>query len=76
MFKVGDRVIYYNLTPGVEGIKWMDTYTIYSIWSDNWLYFYSEDFVCIGPYHKDRFLSVIEYRKLKIKKICSKLEIE
>ena len=83
MFKVGDRVICIDNNP-LDG-NW------YSLDKSHCLTLYKEYTVILKnnttisimndqnlqqPFANKRFISLLEYRKLKIEKICSKLEIE
>ena len=90
MFKIGDEVVYhkYHHTLSIGcGLKLGELYTIQNIftnqtmttnWNSNWLYINFDSKVygerITGPFNVEYFISLIELRKLKLEKICSKLE--
>ena len=77
MFEVGDRVVYVNEICPAEDLKLNDKYIVLSI-----EYIYGNGHIIRlqdkgNSYYSARFeLDKDYYRKLKLKKICSKLEIK
>jgi len=83
MFKVGEKIVCINNT--VNDNDWQSNLTIgkqYVVMSVDMSIIPSKKEVVvknnegiISSYYNSRFISVTEYRKLKLEKICSKLEI-
>jgi hypothetical protein len=87
MFKVGEKVVCINagemnvkifhgilIKPKVKQIKENQIYTIKNENAGN------DDLSLVEIddetyYRRERFVSLLEYRRIKLKKICSKLEI-
>lgn len=85
MFEVGDNIVFVNNTSCLNighdykvrtvvivNLKLYNIYKVIHI-SGNWIVL---DETPGGPYEKSRFISISEYRRLKIKEICSKLKIK
>jgi len=83
MFKVGEKIVCINNT--VNDNDWQSNLTIgkqYVVMPVDMSIIPSKKEVVvknnegiISSYYNSRFISVTEYRKLKLEKICSKLEI-
>lgn len=75
MFKEEDLVIYIGEYIRSWGLIPYKMYTI-GIVGEDYLYLKNEHIPgLIGPYNTKFFISIIDYRKQKIEKICSKLVI-
>jgi hypothetical protein len=68
MFKIGDTIVCFNRDS--PGLKYGQSYTINSILVDTWISFDDTS----DLFSLEYFISLTEYRKLKIEKICSKME--
>ena len=80
MFKVGDIVVSIE-EDEVKGIKLYDKYGIIKYTEPNILVEHGlvsvrNDYNAIGYYYDYKFISLLEYRKRKIEKICQKLIIK
>jgi len=74
MFKVGNRIVCINNEGYENHLKINESYIIQKIITKTGLIILLNHEKCaFGIY---RFISVVEQRKQKLEKICSKLEIE
>ncbi len=83
MFEVGDNIVFMDNTSWLNTehgfkvrVKVIDQLKLYSIYK---IIHITGDWILIEGassrlYEKSRFISILEYRKLKLKEICSKLE--
>jgi hypothetical protein len=75
MFKPNDIVVYIGVYTKELRLIPNRIYTIFLV-GDDYVYLKNESIPgIIGPYELSYFVTTTQYRKLKIEKICSKLEI-
>lgn len=73
MYKVGEQIVCLNNTEHKHDLQLYKSYIITQIIGNNGLVQLNHNNCVYGMF---RFISLVEYRKQKIKKICSKLEIK
>lgn len=77
MFKVGDKVVCIDDSPSPMNPKLLHKYEIYNV--DRILSEYAISILLDGQKYalnNKRFISLLDYRKNKIHRICSKSEIK
>jgi len=73
MFEVGDRVICIDSSNSANSLELYKSYYITKVhYINKYLYVTIND----KTFYPIRFISVLDYRKQKLKKICLKLEIK
>jgi len=80
MFKIGEKIIYDGKCEYYDELKKYETYTVSDLFdesdfdSENFLFSVSEK--CTGIYYSEFFITLKEYRKIKLKLLCLKKEIK
>ncbi len=76
MFKVGDRIVCINDSMAGLLLEINKIYIVDFIHDSVLIDVVDTKYNEIGYFNKNRFISLLEYRRKKLEKICSKLEIK